>query len=290
MLWQHCARKRLYRRRTLAGSVCYADPCVTAAAAGWTSSSDSRHFSDARISNLIGSCCVSAVKPTHSQLTGEFFSTFCTLLVPNSTTRTPAPNTGYEHHQRTSSQQFDTTNGEKFVTDMLRCWALALRCGKFVVELLWARPLVVSVGGVVQHVRSRYPCSGVWPLQIISQDETAGYTRSDTICRVWLKKCTEQRAISWQPIEIFNRNFTTHNRKFSTVLENFTETFYCSSAFLAQRFLFFCFSFSIFSFLNRFPLQFFQFLTPIYSYIPHYWFVSRWISLIIIVFFSFSFS
>jgi len=31
---------------------------------------------------------------------------------------------------------------------MLRCWALALRCGKFVVELLWACPLVVSVAGV----------------------------------------------------------------------------------------------------------------------------------------------
>ena len=34
-----------------------------------------------------------------------------------------------------------------------------------VVELLRARPLVVSVGGVVQHVRSGCPCSGVWHLQ-----------------------------------------------------------------------------------------------------------------------------
>jgi len=48
---------------------------------------------------------------------------------------------------------------------MSRCWALALRCGKFVVELLWARPLVMSIGGVVQHVRSRCPCSGVWALR-----------------------------------------------------------------------------------------------------------------------------
>jgi len=47
---------------------------------------------------------------------------------------------------------------------MSRCWTLALRCGKFVVELLWARPFVVSAGGVVQHVRSRCPCSGVWLL------------------------------------------------------------------------------------------------------------------------------
>ena len=58
-----------------------------------------------------------------------------TRLEPNSTTRTPATN---------------TTNGQKFATpqhlDMSRCWALALRCGKFVVELLlWARPLMVSV-------------------------------------------------------------------------------------------------------------------------------------------------
>jgi len=34
---------------------------------------------------------------------------------------------------------------------------VALRCGKFVV-------VSSSVGGVVQHVRSRCPCSGVWPL------------------------------------------------------------------------------------------------------------------------------
>jgi len=57
--------------------------------------------------------------------------------------------TGYghvvQHRQRTSSQQFYnllynkfTTNGQKFATskhlDMSRCWALALRCGKFVVQ------------------------------------------------------------------------------------------------------------------------------------------------------------
>jgi len=57
--------------------------------------------------------------------------------------------TGYgrvvQHHQRTSSQQFYnllynkfTTSGQKFATcqhlDMSRCWALALRCGKFVVQ------------------------------------------------------------------------------------------------------------------------------------------------------------
>jgi len=50
-----------------------------------------------------------------------------------------------QHHQRTSSQQFYdlsynelTTNGQKFATsqhlDLSRCWAVALRCGKFVVQ------------------------------------------------------------------------------------------------------------------------------------------------------------
>jgi len=61
--------------------------------------------------------------------------------------RTQATNTTNGHHQRTSSQQFYnllynkfTTIGQKFATsqhlDMSRCWALLLRCGKFVVELL----------------------------------------------------------------------------------------------------------------------------------------------------------
>ena len=67
---------------------------------------------------------------------------------------------------------YSTTNGQKFATsqhpDMSRCWAL--RCGKSVVELLWARPLVVSVGcGVsMQHARSQCPCSGVWALHAVS--------------------------------------------------------------------------------------------------------------------------
>ena len=72
-----------------------------------------------------------------------------------------------QHNQWTSSQQFYnllyntfTTNGQKFATfqhlDMWRCWALALRCGKFVVqqvvELLWARPLVVLYNMFVADV------------------------------------------------------------------------------------------------------------------------------------------
>jgi len=76
--------------------------------------------------------------------------------------RTPPTDTGYEHQLWTPPT--NTTNRQTFATfqhlDMSRCWALALRCGKFVVELLWACALVVSVAGV----RSRCPCSGVWLL------------------------------------------------------------------------------------------------------------------------------
>jgi len=96
--------------------------------------------------------------------------------------RTPATNTTNGHHQRTSSQQFYdkfTTNGQKFATsqhpDMSRCWALALRCGKFVVELLWAHPLVVFV---LAGFRSRCPCSGVWPLS----DRLAAVPKTNRDC------------------------------------------------------------------------------------------------------------
>jgi len=50
-------------------------------------------------------------------------------LVPNSTTTTRTPAT---------AMLYNTTNGQKVATsqhlDMSRCWALALRCGKFVVQ------------------------------------------------------------------------------------------------------------------------------------------------------------
>jgi len=86
-----------------------------------------------------------------------------------------------KHHQRTSSQQFYNLLYNKFATSHCQSNVKMLECGKFlsvggqfvvqqVVELLWARPLVVSVGGAVQHVRSRCPCSSgvwhlVWPIQ-----------------------------------------------------------------------------------------------------------------------------
>ena len=49
-----------------------------------------------------------------------------------------SPSSGINDDKTNTSQHLDTS----------RCWALALRCGKF-----------LSVGGVVQHVRSRCPCS-----------------------------------------------------------------------------------------------------------------------------------
>ena len=120
--------------------------------------------------------------------------------------------TGYrhvvQHHQWTSSQQFYNLLYNKFATSQWQSptsrHVKMLGCGKFlsvggefvvqqVVELLWARPLVVlhnisiagkmlynkfswlqtscttsklvvslSIGGVVQHAHSQYPCSGVW--------------------------------------------------------------------------------------------------------------------------------
>ena len=106
-------------------------------------------------------------------------------------------NTTNGHHQRTSSQQFYNNFATSQCQSPTSRHVSMLGCGKFlsvdgefvvqqVVELLWARPLVVSVAGkmlyttnlagygrVVQHlqlavslsvgaVRSWCPCSGVW--------------------------------------------------------------------------------------------------------------------------------
>jgi len=63
------------------------------------------------------------------------------LLEPNSTTRTPATNTSYEHHQRTPPTDKKCHIPTSWHVEMLGC-------GNFVVELLWACPLVVFVAGV----------------------------------------------------------------------------------------------------------------------------------------------
>ena len=73
---------------------------------------------------------------------------------------------GYGHHLRTPPTDELTTIlqlvEQKFATfqhlDMSRCWALALRCGKFVVEycfelVRWWCPLVVLYNMAVAGVR-----------------------------------------------------------------------------------------------------------------------------------------
>ena len=95
--------------------------------------------------------------------------------MPNSTTRTPATDTLYNttngHHQRTSSQQLYN----KFATSqcqsptsrhvkMLGCGKFLSVGGEFVYNYSCRIIVSSSVGGVIQHVRSRCPCSGVWHL------------------------------------------------------------------------------------------------------------------------------
>ena len=73
------------------------------------------------------------------------------LTEPNSTTRTPATNTGYGQLQRTSSQQFYN----KFATSQCQSptsrHVKKLGCGKF-----------LPVGGVRSRCSCWCPCSGVW--------------------------------------------------------------------------------------------------------------------------------
>ena len=77
--------------------------------------------------------------------------------------------TGYghvaQHHQRTSSQQFYNLLYNKFATSQCQSptsrHVKMLRCGKFL------SAGGEFVGGVVQRVRSRCPCSGVWHIQNI---------------------------------------------------------------------------------------------------------------------------
>jgi len=106
---------------------------------------------------VIGSHCRTMYELYEDEPAYLYFQLNGTCLEPNSTTRTPATNTGYteygqgyRHHQRTSSQQFYN----KFATPQCQSptsrHVKMLGCGKF-----------LSVGGV----RSRCSCSGVWLLQ-----------------------------------------------------------------------------------------------------------------------------
>jgi len=82
---------------------------------------------------------------------------FCHCLEPNSTTRTPATNTSYEHHQRTAptdkkiatSQHLDMSRIEMLGSG-IAMWQI---CCRIVVSL--------CVGGV----RGRCPRSGIWLLR-----------------------------------------------------------------------------------------------------------------------------
>jgi len=78
-----------------------------------------------------------------------------------------------QYHQRTSSQQFYNllynkfnTNGQKFATSQhldTTSWHIEMLGSGIVMWQICCRIVVsLSVGGVVQHVRSRCPCSGVW--------------------------------------------------------------------------------------------------------------------------------
>jgi len=99
------------------------------------------------------------------------------LLVPNSTTRTPATNSGYGHHQRTPPTDELTTILQLVVQQIHHqrtkichiptSWhvemlgsGIALRqiCRTTSCRIVASS----SVGGVAQHIRSRCPCSGVW--------------------------------------------------------------------------------------------------------------------------------
>jgi len=72
---------------------------------------------------------------------------------PNSTTRTPATNTGYRHHQRTKICHIPTSWHVEMLGSGIAMWQI---CCRIVASS--------SVGGVVQHFRSRCSCSGVWLL------------------------------------------------------------------------------------------------------------------------------
>ena len=66
---------------------------------------------------------------------------------PNSTTRTPATDTTNGRAHNNSTTNMPHRNARAQHLDMSRCWDVANFC-PLVVNLLWARPLVVFVSGV----------------------------------------------------------------------------------------------------------------------------------------------
>jgi len=96
-------------------------------------------------------------------------------LVPNSTTRTPATDTLLitpPTDKLTTILQLVvrqiTTNGQKFATsqhlDIVEMVGSGIAMWRICCITSCRTVVSSSVGGVVQHVRSRCPCSGVWHL------------------------------------------------------------------------------------------------------------------------------
>jgi len=125
--------------------------------------------------------------------------------------------TGYGHvvqyHQRTSSQLFYNLLYNKFATSQCQRptsrHVKMLGCGKFlsvggefvvqqVVELLWARPLVVLYNMSVAGVRAV-----VWHLPV-SADRTMYSTRTVTVKTVWTRNVLDRQ--TYQPPRTI-RNF-----------------------------------------------------------------------------------
>jgi len=151
----------------------------------------------------------------------------------NSSTRTPATDTtnGRAHNNSTTccttkSPPTDKNLPHPSILTSSRCWALALRCGKFVVELLWACPLVVSVSESTCPY-SRCPCSGVWALR--NKMRERGWSKQS---HVGVIKCNaELTAPVRVTMENVNRLTVCWPLTFSR--QNFCQPYYISTHLLA---------------------------------------------------------
>ena len=96
-------------------------------------------------------------------------------LVPNSTTQTPATDmlynttNGQAHNNSTTccTTNLPHRNARAQHLDMSRhfgMWQISVRWWRICCTTSCRIVVSLSVGGVVQHVRSRCPCSGVWHL------------------------------------------------------------------------------------------------------------------------------
>ena len=85
--------------------------------------------------------------------------------------------TGYGHHQRTSSQQSYHQRTE--ICHIPTSWHVEMLGSGIAMWQICCRIVVSSsVGGVVQHIRSRCPCSGVWAFPSVPALSPAGWSRT----------------------------------------------------------------------------------------------------------------